>query len=120
MTFLDSIAQQLNLLGGQLAFLLFLIASIRLFFTQKSGATTLFLIGMLITWGGLLGQLLVPLPEPTYIMDGEEIIGATGAFPESWVVSSIAFYIGLMVASVGLVWHAFAKVSKGDGAKVAP
>ena len=113
MTIIDSIEQQLNLFGGQLAFLLFLVASIQLFRVHRTGTTLAFLAGMLTAWVGLLGQWFAPMPDPTYIMEGGEIVGATGAFPESWIIASSIFYVGLLVASTGLVWHVFSMTRKG-------
>ena len=109
MTIINFIEQQLNFLGGPLAFLLFLVASIQLFRTHRSAATITFIVGMVTAWGGLLGQRFASMPEPTYIMEGEEIVGATGSFPESWIIASSVFYLGLIVASAGLVWHVFTK-----------
>jgi hypothetical protein len=108
MTVIDSIGQQLNLFGGGIAFFLFLIASIQLHRTARSAATLTFLLGMVVASAALLGQKLIPFPDPAYIMDGEEIVGATGAFPESWIYVSSAFYLGLFAASIGLALHVFA------------
>lgn len=112
MTTIQYIEYGLNLLGGHFAFLLFSIAGIQLFRTHRSAATALFMIGSLAAWCGLAAQRFIVPPLPTYIMEGDEILGAGGTFPQSWTIASITFYFGMLAAGVGLLWHAQSKFKR--------
>ena len=105
-----SIEHYLNFFGGPLAFLLFFVASIRLFLVHKSAATITFLVGMLAALGGLLGQwVALIMSEPEYVMDSDKIVGVVGPFSNSYQIASSVFYLGLLVASAGIVWHTFSQ-----------
>ena len=114
MTAIESIDHQLTLIGGNLAFLLFLIVSIQLYRTQRSRATFAFLLGMLAVWVGMLTQWFAPMPDFSYIKEEGEIVGATGTFSQTWYLGSIVFYLGLLTASIGLSLHVLVG---GRGAK---
>ena len=81
MTAIEYIEYGMNLFGGHFAFLLFSIAGIQLFRTHKSAATALFMIGSLAAWCGLAAQRIIMPPLPTYIMEGDNILGAVGPYP---------------------------------------
>ena len=100
MTIIEYTEYALNLFGGHFAFLLFSIAGIQLFRTHKSAATALFMFGSLAAWCSLAAQRLIVPPLPTYIIEGEDILGAVGTLPQSWKIASVAFYVGVLAAAV--------------------
>ena len=107
MTAIESIDHQLTLIGGNLAFLLFLIVSVQLHRTNRSWATFAFLVGMVTVWVGMLTQWFAPTPDFTYIREDGEIVGATGTFSQTWYIGGIVFYAGLLTAAAGLSAHVF-------------
>jgi len=108
----EYIEHALNAFGGHFAFLLFSVAGIQLFRTHKSAATAVFMIGSITAWCGLMAQRLIVPPLPTYIMDGDDILGAMGTFPQSWRIAGITFYFGMLAAAIGLLWHVQSKFKK--------
>lgn len=66
-----------------------------------------FVFGMLTACAGVLVQWFAPIPDFSYIEESGGIVGATGGFSQIWYLGRLAFYLGLLVAAIGLTFHAF-------------
>jgi hypothetical protein len=102
----DAIANSLAWFGGIAAVVLVSVAAGLLHRRKRSWPTFMLVGGMAILSVGLAIQLLAPRGDFSYVLNDEEIVGATGTFSTMWYVGSIVFYAGLLLAGAGFLAHA--------------
>jgi hypothetical protein len=112
---LGAFANFLAAFGGIAAAVLVSVAAALLHRRNRSGPTLTLLGGMAILWVGSAVQLVAPRGDFSYVLDNEEMVGATGTFSTTWYIGSILFYVGLLLAATGFLMHTLS--SKGRSRK---
>lgn len=107
-----AIASSVAILAGIGAAVLVSAAAAVLHRRHRSVPTLTLLGGMVIFWVGHAIQLVAPSGEFSYVVENEEIVGATGTFSTIWYIGSIVFYVGLLLAATGLLMHALSSVGR--------